>query len=347
MKTNLIKFFRVALLLLPICFTHAQVPLLKKPVTFKDFYEEKIKRTKNKNYVSGIFSDPIFLTIDEMNQPWDRVSFYEADVNFFLELLEQLIDFKILRPQNLSADRTSFISEHTLTKKDYILAIENLLLINGMGIIGHNHQYLKLVPIGDLNVDDLSKNSTKATPRINLLPTNEKQTLVKDFLTPFPQVPEWSNFNYNSPEERAYWDKLPDWSEQFKKDDNFFNMRNRIGKFRHRDRLRFWDHYAKIGDYSTRIILECFRGYIVRSKSLFYNGQNKEQCNYKMGELHGLWMRWYHNGQKKEEGHYKEGKKEGLWKEWWFNGQKKEEGHYKEGRKEALWKSWNRLGKEV
>ena len=313
---------KFALFLSAICYTHAQVPLPTNPAP---------------------------IGIDGINDPLDRLLFRDLDVNVILDMIEIITGFEILHPQNLPAIKISFDSGHVITKKEAILALENLLSIHGMGIVHHGDQCLKLVPSTNMNVDDLNKKSTIVTSKIYVPLKNEEQTLNNGSLLPFPQLPQWSKFKYNSPEEKEYWDKLPDWSDKFK---NYYNQtynRNTIGESLSGQRpipMFRGGYYVKSGDYCTRTILEYFRGYIVRSKTLFYNGQNQEQCNYKMGKLHGLRIKWYHNGQKQEQGNYKEGGKEGLWEKWHYNGQKLEEGNYKEGKKEGLWEEWHYNGQK-
>ena len=329
------------------CYTHAQVPLQTKPDPSEDFHKKRISETKNKNYVSGIFSDPVELSLIEgLDDRWERLLVLNFTTDDILDCIQQLTRRNILRPQNLPAIRINFDSEHVITKKETILALENLLSINGMGIIRHNDQCLKLVPRADMNVDDLNKNTTQVTPKIYVPQKNAEQTLINGFLPPFPHLPQWSKFKYNSPEEKEYWDKLPDWRDKFEIYYNRTYKIKSIGEFPNYRPMKGFSGYVKSGDYCTRTILEYFRGYIVRSKSLFYNGQNQEQCNYKMGKLHGLSMKWYHNGQKQEEGNYEEGKKEGLWEKWYYDGQKKEESNYKEGMKDGLVSIWNYRGQK-
>ena len=194
---------KFALFLSAICYTHAQVPLPTNPAP------------------SGI---------DGINDPLDRLLFRDLDVNAILDMIEIITGFEILHPQNLPAIKISFDSGHVITKKEAILALENLLSIHGMGIVHHGDQCLKLVPSTNMNVDDLNKKSTILTSKIYVPLKNEEQTLNNGSLLPFPQLPQWSKFKYNSPEEKEYWDKLPDWSDKFK---NYYNQtynRNTIGE---------------------------------------------------------------------------------------------------------------------
>ena len=79
---------------------------------------------------------------------------------------------------------------------------------------------------------------------------------------------------------------------------------------------------------------------LVKSISLYENGQKKKENTYKNGKSNGKWTEWYENGQKSIEGTYKEGKYDGKWTQWYENGQKSIEGTYKDGKVNGKWTRW-------
>lgn len=282
---------KFALFLSAMCYTHAQVPLPTNPAP---------------------------LGIDGINDPLDRLLFRDLDVNAILDMIEIITGFEILHSQNLPAIKISFDSGHVITKKEAILALENLLSIHGMGIVHHGDQCLKLVPSTNMNVGDLNKKSTIVSSKIYVPFKNEEQTLKNGSLLPFPQLPQWSKFKYNSPEEKEYWDKLPDWSSDKRE---LFRILPFTGKFNSLGELidsnssEGFNGYVKYRSANNRTIQHYVDGRLVRSKSWYINGQKKADENYKPGitppTQDGLQITWHKNGQKESIVSFKDGFEDG------------------------------------
>ena len=93
---------------------------------------------------------------------------------------------------------------------------------------------------------------------------------------------------------------------------------------------------------------------LIKSISVYENGQKQDEGTYKDGKMDGLYTWWYENGQKKLEGNYRNGDgsypdyfdglpdwknetppfggRNGKWTGWHENGQKEKEGIYVEGK---------------
>ena len=82
---------------------------------------------------------------------------------------------------------------------------------------------------------------------------------------------------------------------------------------------------------------------LVKSISLYENGQKEYERTYKDGKHDGLWTNWYENGQKKEERTFKDGELDGLYTEWHKNGQKSVETTFKDG-DFIEWTKWDKDG---
>ena len=65
---------------------------------------------------------------------------------------------------------------------------------------------------------------------------------------------------------------------------------------------------------------------LVKSISLYENGQKEKENTYKNGIPNGKWTEWHNNGEKSKEVTYKDGVKNGNWTYWYENGQIKEKG---------------------
>ena len=141
---------------------------------------------------------------------------------------------------------------------------------------------------------------------------------------------DWSDFTYNSPEEKAFWDKLPDWSNRRLSLTNFRFKRNARGETIDSNSSEGFNGYVKQkGIWNRRTTYHFVDGYAVRGKTWFKSGQKERETNYKNGVLHGPSTHWYANGQKREQGNHKDDQRSGLWTEWYENGQKKSEKNYK------------------
>ena len=114
---------------------------------------------------------------------------------------------------------------------------------------------------------------------------------------------------------------------------------------------------------------------LVKSISLYENGQKSSEDNYKDGKGDGKWTTWYENGQKWYEGYiktindttavwnglktqwyvngqkekemtFKDEKEDGLRIEYYENGQKRLEGYFKDGKQDRFWTFWYENGKK-
>ena len=79
-------------------------------------------------------------------------------------------------------------------------------------------------------------------------------------------------------------------------------------------------------------------------KSYYYNGNLREEVNFKNGKQEGLSKAYYKNGNLKAEGNFKDGKLEGLSKFYYDNGNLKEEVNFKDGKLEGLGKEYYNNG---
>ena len=72
----------------------------------------------------------------------------------------------------------------------------------------------------------------------------------------------------------------------------------------------------------------------------YFNGQKKEEANFKDGKRDGFQTHWYENGQKQIEAKSKEGEPHGLALQWHENGQKLSKGTFKNGKPDGLLVNW-------
>jgi antitoxin component YwqK of YwqJK toxin-antitoxin module len=86
---------------------------------------------------------------------------------------------------------------------------------------------------------------------------------------------------------------------------------------------------------------------LVKSITLYENGQKSKEETYKNGKPNSKWTEWHSNGEKSKEGTYKGGAKNGNWTEWYNTGQKKIEVAYKGGNKDGLWSKWYDNGQKA
>ena len=171
------------------------------------------------------------------------------------------------------------------------------------------------------------KNSSKPKAEVRKIPTRSGRTITIPGRKPKAQRKslDWSDFTYNSPEEKAFWDKLPEGSFSSK----------------------ILNGYVKSKSYFGRTIYQFVNGYAVRSKTWSKDGQKESERNYKKGLWDGLSTWWYENGQKKREQNYKYGMFDGLRNEWYENGQKKKEGNFKDdGKLDGLQTEWYKNGQK-
>lgn len=190
----------------------------------------------------------------------------------------------------------------------------------------------------------------------------------------------WDDFTYNSPEEKAFWDELPDWSGKILVHSGNLNplillplpdgyRRNVQGEIIESNSSEGFNGYVK-QHHGYRTIYQFVDGYAVRSKSWWKDGRKWKELDYKEGKPDGLETWWFDNGQKKSETNYKDGKRDGLFTEWYENGRKRrertykdgmldgrrtwwyengqisEEGYYKDWSREGLWTRWYENGQK-
>ena len=185
--------------------------------------------------------------------------------------------------------------------------------------------------------------------------SDENSSKPKATITPklpnwlLPKEIDWSDFTYNSPEEKAFWDELPDWSGKIlvgewnsnpfiRGPDGF--RRNAQGEIIKSNSSEGFNGYVKRGNNGYRTIYQFVDGYAVRSKSWWKDGRKWKELDYKEGKQDGLETVWGGNGQKIAKGNYKNVQKHGLETWWYDNGQKKSERNYKDGKLHGLSIKW-------
>ena len=160
-----------------------------------------------------------------------------------------------------------------------------------------------------------------------------------------PRTEPWSKFNYNSEEEKEFWDKLPDWTGRlFHPPSHFLGRasarKNARGETIDKNSSEGFDGYVKKNSKSYRTIYQFVDGYTSRWKSWFKSGKQMAEGKFLKENRDGTWNEWLENGEKKSEINYKDGKLEGLSTTWYENGQKKSERNYKDGKLEGLSTTW-------
>ena len=116
-----------------------------------------------------------------------------------------------------------------------------------------------------------------------------------------PKPLQWSDFRYESPQEKEFWDKVPDWTgilpsgqgsalvAQNRRDVNGNPLRA-FGRKGHTG-------YAKqLSLPGQRTIYQVQNGWIVRSMSWNKSGQRLVQGTYKSGKLDGAWITYDNTG---------------------------------------------------
>jgi antitoxin component YwqK of YwqJK toxin-antitoxin module len=151
---------------------------------------------------------------------------------------------------------------------------------------------------------------------------------------------------WNSPEEKAYWDALPEWSYSQVSQD-ILERRDKSGKkIKHSSTESFYG-MVKVFTKSIRYLHQFEDGFLLRSKSWASHGKVLSESNYKEGSLHGLQTVYgYNNGQKSSEENYEDGSRHGLSTEWYENGQKSSEKNWKEGETEGQFTKWYKNGQK-
>ena len=153
----------------------------------------------------------------------------------------------------------------------------------------------------------------------------------------FSKETQWSDFKYNSPEEKAFWGTVREWT-------NILHIpnerRDSNGIIIGRNSPYGFTGYIKTMAGDNRIIFQISDGWVIRLKAYYSNGQNIYVQHWKAGQLHGLHTWWYENGRKMKEVNYRGGKKEGLFTNWYKNGQKEGEANYKDGKEDGIITVW-------
>ena len=202
-------------------------------------------------------------------------------------------------------------------------------------------------------IKDMSNPNSSIKPKIihNLVSDKNSSKPSVVSTPPLSLANQWSDFIYDSPEEKAFWDKLPDWSSKGLLFTNFRFKRNALGETIESNSSEGFDGYVKCHKWVTfdlgyRTLYQFVDGYVVKEKSWSNKGQKKRENTYKEGKFDGLHTEWYFNGQKKSEGNYKDGKRDGPSTGWYENGQKKSEANYKEGKLDGLLTDWHDNGQK-
>jgi antitoxin component YwqK of YwqJK toxin-antitoxin module len=204
------------------------------------------------------------------------------------------------------------------------------------------------------------ENSSGNDDKLKLTTIKQRRTIKIPPRKPVP-VLDWSDFTYNSPEEKAFWDKLPDWSDKRLYFPYSRFKRNARGETIDSNSSEGFNGYVRRKSYTQRTIYQFVDGYVVRSKTLNKGGKKRSALNYKNGERDGIGTWWYENGQKRKESTYKEGKlmTSTSWKpngekcpitnilggngvnvDYDENGQKDSQSNYKDGKMNGLSTWW-------
>ena len=241
-------------------------------------------------------------------------------------------------------------------------------------------------------IKDISNPNSSIKPKTIHNLVSDKNSSKSSVVPPFPRprkpIPprkkdlDWPDFTYNSPEEKAFWDKLPDWSYN-KLPDGIYKAlaaspsiypgkpiiykRNAQGETIESNSSEGYDGYVKKKVSGYRTVYQFVNGYAIRSKTWSKDGQKKEEKTYKDGIWDGLWTEWWGNGQKKSERNYKDEKLMSVerWKpngekcpetnfkdgngvvvEYNENGQKRSEDNFKDGELDGLMTHWHENGQK-
>ena len=158
-------------------------------------------------------------------------------------------------------------------------------------------------------------------------------------------VINWSDFKYNSEEERDFWKQIPDWTG-IKEVSKF--RRDSLGKKINPDSINGYSGHARRidRDWNLRIIYLVENGWVIKSQSWDLAGNVRTQRHYKAGKLHGLWTGWHGNGAKQIEFSWVNGIPIGRSISWHENGKISETGSYQSGKMHGEWKTYQFDGTE-
>ena len=200
----------------------------------------------------------------------------------------------------------------------------------------------KIIP-KSVSDENSSKPKVKSRPRLPnwILKRNSYKSL------------DWSDFTYNSPEEKVFWDDLLELKSDVQVENfNPFNPTKFTYKINARGQAigsnssEGFNGYIKKKGGNIRTVYKFVDGHAVRGKSWFQSGQKAKEVTYKGEKANGLHAKWYENGQKENELNYKDGFLDGLQTNWYENGQKKWEGNYKDGYFYGLYTTWYENGQK-
>lgn len=116
-----------------------------------------------------------------------------------------------------------------------------------------------------------------------------------------PMSLKWNDFRYESPNEKAFWDKIPDWTGiQSPGNENMLiteNRRDGNGKVMEAGALNGYTGYAKqLSLPGQRTIYQVQNGWIIRSMSWSKSGKRLAQGTYKAGKMDGAWITYDNKG---------------------------------------------------
>ena len=116
-----------------------------------------------------------------------------------------------------------------------------------------------------------------------------------------PKPLQWSDFRYESPQEKEFWGKIPDWTGILSSGQRSVSIvqsrRDANGLPIGADELNGYTGYAKqLILLGQRTIYQVQNGWIVRSMSWNKSGQRLVQGTYKAGKLDGAWITYDNTG---------------------------------------------------
>ena len=104
--------------------------------------------------------------------------------------------------------------------------------------------------------------------------------------------------------------------------------------------------FAKYKFFAFRTLYEVNNGWVERMKTWYPDGQQKEDYNFRNGNMHGPYQHWYENGQLEKFGNNRDGEPDGPFSMWYTNGQKWIEQTYLNGKRNGYSVFYNQDGTE-
>ena len=116
-----------------------------------------------------------------------------------------------------------------------------------------------------------------------------------------PKPLQWSDFRYESHQEKEFWDKVPDWTRIQSSGQGTASIvqsrRDANGRPVGADELNGYTGYAKqLSLPGQRTIYQVQNGWIIRSMTWNKSGQRLVQGTYKSGKLDGAWITYDNTG---------------------------------------------------